>query len=355
MKELLNIKVDELLISEFSNLTVALRQMDKVDRKLLIVVDSKNKYKSILSVGDIQRHLIEYQDFGASVSSILRPIVRVANTTQSLEEIKKDMLKFRTEFMPVVDNEKLIGVYFWEDIFGDSQRKKEVSLNIPVVIMAGGRGTRLKPLTNIIPKPLIPISEKTIIEEIMDKFVQVGCHDYYLSVNYKVETIKHYFAALNNNNYNIEYFQEDKPLGTAGSMYLLKGKINSSFFVSNCDILIDQDIEEIYKYHKENNNLITIVSALKHYKIPYGTIKTGKYGVLTEMSEKPELTFQINTGVYLLEPQVLDLIPDNKFYHITQLIEDVRLGEGEVGVFPISEGAWQDIGDWDEYLKYIKK
>lgn len=355
MKELLNIKVEKLLISEYSNLTDALKKMDMVGKKLLIVTGHNGKYKSVVSVGDIQRHLIENQDFGATISSVLRSLVRVANTTQSLEEIKKEMLQFRMEFMPVVDNGELVGVYFWEDIFGEVQRKKGTCLDLPVVIMAGGKGTRLQPLTNVIPKPLIPIGEKTILEEIMDRFVDVGCHEFYMSVNYKAATIKHYLAELNNEAYDVSYFQEDKPLGTAGSMYLLKDKLSSTFFVSNCDIIIDQDLEDIYEYHKNNKNDITIVSALKHHTIPYGTIETGKNGVLKKLSEKPQVTYQINTGVYILEPHVLNHIPEDEFYHITHLIEHIKENNGKVGVFPISEGAWQDIGEWDEYLKYIGK
>ncbi len=355
MKELLNIKVEKLLISESSNLTEALKQMDSVGKKLLIVTGPNKKYKSVVSVGDIQRHLIENQNFGATISSVLRSLVRVANTSQTLIEIKKEMLQFRMEFMPVVDNEELVGVYFWEDIFGEIPRKKGSFLNLPVVIMAGGKGTRLQPLTNVIPKPLIPIGEKTILEEILDRFVDVGCNEFYISVNYKAETIKHYLSELNNEAYDVSYFQEDKPLGTAGSMYLLKDKLNSTFFVSNCDIIIDQDLEDIYEYHKKNKNDITIVSALKHHTIPYGTIETGKNGVLKNLSEKPQVTYQINTGVYILEPHVLSNIPEGEFYHITHLIEHIKDNDGKVGVFPISEGAWQDIGEWDEYLKYIGK
>lgn len=355
MKNLLDTKIEKLLICESANLTSALKQMDKVDKKLLIVTDLEGKYKTIVSVGDIQRHLIENQNFEASVSSVVRSSVRVSNSIQSLDEIKKVMLQYRIEFMPVVDNEELVGVYFWEDIFGEVKRKKKSSLRLPVVIMAGGKGTRLQPLTNVIPKPLIPIGEKTILEEIMDRFVDVGCNDFYMSVNYKAATIKHYLSELNNSSYNVTYFQEDKPLGTAGSMYLLKDKLNSTFFVSNCDIIIDQDFEDIYEYHKNNKNDITIVSALKHHTIPYGTIETGKNGVLEKLSEKPEVNYQINTGVYILEPHVLNNIPEDEFFHITHLIENVKNNEGKVGVFPISAGAWQDIGEWDEYLKYIGK
>jgi NDP-sugar pyrophosphorylase family protein len=163
--------------------------------------------------------------------------------------------------------------------------------------------------------------------------------------------IKYYFKSLKNPNYHIDYFQEDTPLGTAGSMFLIKNKINSTFFVSNCDILIDQDLQELYDYHKKNENKITLVSALKHYKVPYGTLETGDQGILKELAEKPKLTFQINSGLYILEPDLLEEIPENSFYHITDLIENVKKKGDKIGVFPVSEGSWKDIGEWDEYLK----
>src|SRR5690606_21978469 len=116
----------------------------------------------------------------------------------------------------------------------------------------------------------------------------------------------------------------------------------------------DQDYSEILNYHKENKNEITVVSTLKHYSIPYGTIETTKGGMLTSLEEKPELTFQINSGMYLLEPSLLNEIPGNEFFHITDLIHNVKNSGRNVGVFPVSEGSWRDIGEWSEYLKYIK-
>jgi NDP-sugar pyrophosphorylase family protein len=189
----------------------------------------------------------------------------------------------------------------------------------------------------------------------MDRFVKVGCSDFYISVNYKSELIKFYLNNLEDKIYKITYFEEDKPLGTAGSMFLLKEKIKTTFFVSNCDILIKQDLEEIYNYHHENKNVITIVSALKNYIIPYGTIYTGKGGKLLELDEKPEHLVQINTGMYILEPEALYEIPENEFFHITDLIERVRSKNLKVGVFPIPETSWQDIGSWDEYYKILNQ
>ena len=176
------------------------------------------------------------------IENILRSNTKFAFTKDSSESIKEKMYKFRIECMPLLDNSnQLIDVFFWEDIFGIEEKRKQANLQLPVVIMSGGKGTRLKPLTNVIPKPLIPLGEKTIIEEIMNRFVNVGCKEFLFSVNYKAETIKHYFEQVEEKSYSIDYFQESKPLGTAGSLHLIKGKITTTFFVSNCDIIIDED------------------------------------------------------------------------------------------------------------------
>jgi dTDP-glucose pyrophosphorylase len=332
----------------------ALERMDQIDRKLLIVLKG-NQFYSLLSIGDIQRAIISKYKLENPVDAILRKKITVCFEGDSMETIKQKMIEHRAECMPILnENNHLINLLFWEDVFGDQIKRKNIALNIPVIIMAGGKGTRLQPLTNIFPKPLLPIHKKTIIEDIMDRFVDVGCNEFHLSVNYKADIIKNYFKVLKNPSYKINYFEEDKPLGTAGSMFLIKDKINSTFFVSNCDILIDQDLDEIYNYHKKNLNEITIVSAIKRYKIPYGTIETKENGVLSKLDEKPELVFQINTGMYILEPDVLKFIPENEFFHITHLIELVKKNEGKIGVFPIGENSWQDIGNWDDYSKLLR-
>ncbi len=348
-------KIQDISISAQETILGALKKMDETYKRLLLVFD-KGKFINVLSIGDIQRAIIRNQPMGAELKKILRKETRLSYENEAFSEIKKRMFNFRAECMPLLDDDgNLKDVYFWEDVFPKEEKRIKRKLDLPVVIMAGGKGTRLKPLTNVIPKPLIPIGEKTIIEEIMDRFTDVGCNDFYLSVNYKAETIKHYFLHLNNESYNIDYFQEEKPLGTAGSLYLVKDKIQKTFFVSNCDIIIDEDYSAILEYHRENKNELTIVSALKNYPIPYGTIETRNDGILSELKEKPELTFQINSGMYILEPHLLNEIPENTFFHITHLIDNIMKRKGRVGVFPVSEGSWKDIGEWDEYYKSVLK
>jgi len=344
----------DLTISKDSSILSALKQMDEIKRKLLIVA-SENKYIGLLSIGDIQRALIKNKKLTEDVFSIMRSDYIFANPSQSIDEIKKLMLLIRTEFMPIVDeNNNIINIYFWEDLFGETKKEPLFRFDLPVIIMAGGFGKRMRPLTNVLPKPLIPINDRTFIEEIFKRFNNHGCGRFFISVNYKAELIEFY---LNQQNlpYSLNYFKELHPMGTAGSLSLIKDKINETFFVSNCDILIDQDYSEVLNYHRENENEITIVAAMKHYPIAYGTIETGENGKLLKLIEKPELTFKINSGMYILEPHLLHEIPENKFFHITQLIENVNSRNGKIGVFPVSEKSWKDIGDWNEYFFNIKR
>lgn len=339
-----------------SSMTIiqALKQMDEVKVKMLFVFEDE-KFAGLLTIGDVQRSILKGVDLTQSIITILDRNKVYASSDESMDLIKQKIYSLRAECMPVIDPAgNLVEVYFWTDLFGNKEQKIKPELNLPVVIMAGGKGSRLAPLTNIYPKPLIPIGEKTIVESIMDKFVAYNCHDFYMSVNYKAETIKNYFDFIDNPDYNVNYFQEDKPMGTAGSLRLLKDTLTSTFFVSNCDILINEDYAEILKYHSENKNELTVVAAIKTFTIPYGTIITGNNGLLESIEEKPTLSFKINTGLYILEPSLLNDIPD-EFFHITHLMEKLKSQGRRVGVYPISQTDWQDMGDWDEYLKMVRK
>ncbi len=342
--------IDSLKISAQDTILTALKQMDKVRKKLLMVFLEEH-FIGLISIGDIQRAIINNISLDTSISDILRKEIILANDTDSISLIKHKMLQIRAEFMPVINADKqLVKVIFWNELFEENILPPKNTFNLPVVIMAGGKGFRLKPITNVLPKPLIPIGEKPIVEHIFDRFARYGCNHFHISVNYKAELIKYYLES-EGLPYDINYFQEDQPMGTAGSLSLLKGQINETFFVSNCDILIEQDYSEILEYHRTNKNDITIVAVLKHYSIPYGTIETTDKGALVCLSEKPEITYKINSGMYILEPKVLKDIPDNEFFHITHLIDKINKNKGKVGVFPVSEKSWKDIGEWDEYLK----
>lgn len=345
-------KIKGNILTNDSSILSALKQMDEKKVKMLFVFDGEH-FISILTIGDIQRAIVNNNSLDTPVRSIVNRNKKYAHKGESLDSIRQKMLALRAESMPVLDEQgELMDVFFWHDLFESEETDLRPKIDLPVVIMAGGKGTRLRPITNVIPKPLIPVGDKTILEVIMDQFEGIGCHKFYMSVNYKADLMKYYLSQLEHK-YDIEFFQEDKPLGTIGSVSLLKGKINSPFFVSNCDSINEQDYRDVYEYHVENHNDLTIVTMVKTFRIPYGVIETGEDGLMVSLSEKPELTYQVNTGVYILNPNCIDEIPQGEFFHITHLMEKIKARGGRVGCFPVSEHAWKDMGEWPEYLKMI--
>lgn len=344
--------LSSIYIKQNLSLLDALKQMDLEEVKLLLVIDANGKFLSIISIGDIQRAIINNQPLDTSIDKVLRPKVLYASPSDSREYIKEQMLKNRTECMPVVDDDRnIVHVHYWSDFFEQNADYEDLE-GLPVLIMAGGKGERLKPLTNIIPKPLVPIGEKTIIEHIIDQFNKYGSRDFYISTNYKHELLTNYLQSVVSKDVNLEYIYETEPLGTAGAMTHLKG-IKKTFFVSNCDIIIYENYSRILKYHKENKNDATIVTAIYHHKIDYGVVETGDAGQVLRIQEKPENIYHINTGFYIFEPSVVELLPDNAFYQMTDLLARLQERGGKVGAFPIQNSSWFDIGQKKNYLEVL--
>ena len=345
-------EIKERTISLETSLLEAMKRMDEVKMKTLFVLTGE-QFEGLITIGDIQRAIISNISLKEPVGRILDRNKIYGFISEGEDRIKDKMRKLRAEVMPILDERgELTDVWFWEDLFKKVELPQRERINLPVVIMAGGKGTRLKPITNVIPKPLVPIGDKTILETILDQFEEIGCTKFYMSVNYKADIMKYYLSQLDHQ-YDIEFFQEDKPLGTIGSVSLLKGKIKTPFFVSNCDSINEQDYRDVYDYHVNNHNDLTIVTMVKTFRIPYGVIETGEDGLMVSLSEKPELTYQVNTGVYILNPSCIEEIPEGEFFHITHLMEKIKARGGRVGCFPVSEHAWKDMGEWPEYLKMI--
>lgn len=346
-------KIEKRSISSSESLLVSLKQMDAQKVKMLFVFEDE-QFVSILTIGDIQRAIVKNISLETPVAQIVDCNKKFAYVGDSMDDIRRKMLALRAECMPILNEQgELADVIFWRDLFEKEETCLRPKIDLPVVIMAGGKGVRLKPLTNVIPKPLVPIGDKTILEVIMDQFESIGCHKFYMSVNYKADMMKYYLSQLDHI-YDIEFFMEDKPLGTIGSVSLLKGKINTPFFVSNCDSINEQDYRDVYDYHVNNHNDMTIVTMVKSFMIPYGVIETGEDGLMVSLKEKPEQTYQVNTGVYILNPDLIEEIPEGEFFHVTHLMEKVKARGGRVGCFPVSEQSWKDMGEWSEYLRMIK-
>ena len=219
--------------------------------------------------------------------------------------------------------------------------------------MAGGSGTRLEPFTKVLPKPLIPIDGKPVIDHIIDRFRTYGVSEFYMTIHHMSKILRAYFEEKNPD-YSIGFAEEDEPRGTAGSLKLLADKLNRPFFVSNCDIIIETDYADLYRFHIKNNYDITLVASAKQFDIPYGICALNGNGSLERIQEKPRYNFLVNTGLYVLNPSVIDFIPDNGLFHITHLMEKVRANNGTIGVYPVSEKAWIDVGQWAEYRKALK-
>ena len=348
-------RIQKKIISASNTIIQTMKLMDEGYTKLFLVFD-RDSFLGIITNGDLQRAIIAKIPFDTPIGKIIsREGKLFAHKGDDKDRIKEWMLSKRAELMPILDDSgQLDDVIFWDDVLSETPNTDtRSSIDLPVVIMAGGKGTRLKPITNVIPKPLVPVGDKTILEVIMDQFEGIGCHKFYMSVNYKADMMKYYLSQLEHK-YDIEFFMEDKPLGTIGSVSLLKGKITTPFFVSNCDSINEQDYRDVWDYHVNNHNDMTIVTMVKSFKIPYGVIETGEDGLMTALKEKPEQTYQVNTGVYILNPELIEEIPEGEFFHITHLMEKVQSRGGRVGCFPVSEYSWKDMGEWSEYLKMIK-
>jgi NDP-sugar pyrophosphorylase family protein len=219
--------------------------------------------------------------------------------------------------------------------------------------MAGGKGTRLKPYTEILPKPLLPINNKPIIKHILEKFSNYGPSSFLVTLNYKSEILNSYFRELKEENIiPINTFVESKPLGTVGGLYFLKRKINKSFFfLTNCDTIIDADYYDILQYHIKKKHDLTIVVASKNFKIPYGICNEKNNKI--EFIEKPNLKFDINTGFYLINSNILNLIKKKKYLDFNLLMDLIILRNKRIGTYKIKEKNWIDVGQIKEYKNHI--
>lgn len=307
-----------------------------------------------VSDGDIRRGILKSGNLLMEVSSIMNPNPKYIFEDKR-DEAFKLMDEYRITSLPVLNEEHMIIDIILNtmqpkqpDKFSEGMRKHAV------VIMAGGKGTRLQPYTKILPKPLIPIGDTPIIERVMKRFKEYGSDKFYISVNYKKRMIESYFSE-SSTEFDITYIEENIPLGTAGGIGLVKNEFREPFFVTNCDILINADYSNIMSYHIESGNMITVVSSMKNITIPYGVIHTTKDGLIDELSEKPQLSYLINTGMYVINAEAVPFIKENQIYHMTDLIQDLMENGKRVGVYPIGEDSFLDMGEFEEMQRMEKQ
>ncbi len=345
-----------LIVDKNISIVKAMKKLNESGQKGLIIVEDQNLLMGTLTDGDIRKAILNGANISSSIDLIYnRKPTFLVEGAFSFEAVKKIFLERKFDLIPVVDEEgRHVDTLFWEKIFKKNRNKRKEKINVPVVIMAGGKGSRLTPFTNILPKPLVPVHNKPIIEHIIDRFYEFGCNNFYMTVNYKARILKAYFDELQPD-YNMSFVDESEPLGTAGCLRLLNGKFDEPFFVSNCDIIVKTNYQKIYDFHQKGGFDVTLVASAKEYIIPYGTCELNSNGHLSHINEKPQYNFLINTGLYILNPDILPFIPKNKFYHITHLIEEVKNRGKKVGVYPVDDEAWIDVGEWAEFKKATEK
>lgn len=333
----------------------AMERIDANAKGILFLVDKSGCLEGCITDGDIRRWILKAGDLKATVDHAMMrsPKYLFIEERHKAEHI---MEQDKITAIPILNPAKKITdiVLFSERKQCVSHEKKRFLSGVSAIIMAGGKGTRLYPYTKILPKPLIPIGETPIVERILDYFFEYGIDNFYMTVNYKKGMIKSYFSELKVN-YSIKYIEEAIPLGTGGSIKLIEEKFDTSLFVTNCDSLILADYNDIFNYHMKSGNDITMVSALKNMTVPYGVLHTGDNGELIDLEEKPKLSYFINTGMYVIKPETIDLIPKDTMFHMTHLVEAVMKSGGQVGTYPVSEDSFLDMGEFSEMHRMEEK
>jgi len=323
----------------------AMRKIDKNAYGILFLVNKQGCLVACITDGDIRRYLLSG---GKMTGDAIRAANKNPRFARNMDEARRLYHKRDFVVIPVIDpNGKLVDFYTGE--LGIEKKKYGV-LDIPVVINAGGRGSRLDPFTKVLPKPLIPVGEQPIIELIMQKYQEYTCNEFHIIVNYKKDLIKAYFHD-SDDKYDITWYDEEKPLGTGGGLRLLRGRLNTTFFFANCDALLTANYESMLKFHRDNGNVITMICAYKNINIPYGVVEMGKGGVIEDMKEKPLMSFLTNTGIYIVEPEVIDDIEDEECIGFPDIVEREKQKGRKVAVYPISENDWMDMGQLPELEK----
>ena len=356
--QITNKNFENLMITEKETIKDALIKINENYHKCLIVINNKKILKGTITDGNIRRGLLRGFKLTDPVSNISnkKKIIFLREGKYSPQEAKKKLVqnnKFTyIGIIPVINSKnEIIDLLTKNDFNLNKSLNQEFSKN-SVVIMAGGKGIRLKPFTEVLPKPLIPIGNKTALEHIIDNFFDKGFNNFFISVNFKSKLIKAYLEELKSEKkIKIKFIEEKKPLGTSGSLSLIKKQINTDIFVINCDTILKVDFEEILNFHKIQKNYITVVASLKNIEVPYGVFQSKKNGDLIKIIEKPKKNYLVNTGFYIIKDKILKIIPTNKKIDFNELINLVKKNKFKIGIYPIEDKNWIDVGQWSEIKK----
>lgn len=339
MKNIENIK-----LKQNATIKEALGIIDSGAMQIALVVDDNDKLLGTLTDGDIRRGILRGLDLDSSIETIVFKEPAIAKISSTKEEILKIALSKKLHQIPIVDDNGI--VLDLKEI--EELVEPKIKTN-RVILMVGGLGTRLRPLTQDTPKPMLKVGNKPILQTIVEKFAEYGFVNITMCVNFNASIIRDYFSDGREFGVNIDYVLEQKRMGTAGALSLLKEHPSEPFFVMNGDLLTNVNFEHIFNYHVLNKATATMCVREYDYEVPYGVVKMNDNKII-EIAEKPVQKFFVSAGIYMLSPEILDLIPKNEFYDMPALFEKLIKLSKNVISFPIRE-YWLDIGRMEEYQR----
>lgn len=342
-----------LFSSENISLKSALNKINKNGKKCLIITTNKKVLLGVLTDGDVRHAINKNLDLNQKIKHIYNnsPIY-IDYDLNDHEEILKIFDKHKVFMVPVIDRDKKIkDVYFLDD-FLSKKHSKTKKIKADVFIMAGGEGKRLRPITEILPKPLFPVNGQPIIDKIINDFNTYKVRRFYISVNYKSNILKAFLSDTKQRN-KISFINEKIPLGTAGSLTKAPKTISNNFILTNADILIDIDFYKIFKFHLKFKADLTIIAVKKNIVIPYGECLFDESNNLIDIKEKPSFNFFVNSGIYICNKRIIKFIPKNLFYNMDTLIKKLIKNKLKVKVYNIENSNWIDIGEWSKYNSLV--
>jgi dTDP-glucose pyrophosphorylase len=322
----------------------ALAVIDEGGIQIALVVDEQDTLKGVVTDGDIRRGILEGMDLDAPVRTVMNEDPITARPQEERQSLIDRMRSRRIHQLPLVDRHgHIVGIEVLDELLEPEARPN------PVVLMAGGLGTRLRPLTEDCPKPLLEVGDQPILETILEGFVGHGFEQFYISVNYMSGMIEDYFGDGSDWGVDITYLHEDERLGTAGPLSLLSERPDETMIVMNGDLLTKLNFAHLLDFHHEHEATATMCVREHETQVPYGVIETDDQ-YMEGIEEKPTERYFVNAGIYVLEPDTLDYVPENEFFDMPDLFERLIEERREATVFPVRE-YWQDVGRKEDFQR----
>jgi len=342
------------IIDDKSSIKDALQRIEQLGiiNNDLFVVNEKEELLGSLSDGDLRRATLKGIGIGESVTKAMHSSPLFGRMNKITPDLVDKCREKNIRFLPVVNDRGCIVQIL--DLL-----ETQVALPVDVVLMAGGKGSRLLPLTEKVPKPLLKVGEKPIIEHNIDRLIKFGVTDFYISINYLGHLLKQYFGDGSAKQAKIEYICEEKPMGTIGSVKLHNNYQSEALLIMNADLLTNINFSDFYKAFITSDADMCVATTSYTVEVPYAVLEVTDNSRVTSLREKPSYTFHSNAGIYIIKKKILDLIPVDSFFDITDLMENLISSGMKVHSFPII-GYWLDIGKKDDYyraqedIKYLK-